>query len=210
MIDAEKLERVNTLIERRRARLADSIDIGGASAAGMVAAHNQCFLRRCLYFAEAGAGTVSAGHGLASLTIARSLIETIASYLDFADQLEALLAAGDSEQLRDFARAAALGTPIEAAEGEAVSSTVRRQIEQTSRVRPGIAEEYDRLCDELNPTVFWTWIYFAQRDGETVRFPSIAQSDADYLQWMVASVQLLGKFETTLGRIEEMVGTAAR
>jgi hypothetical protein len=99
---------------------------------------------------------------------------------------------------------------MEAPAGDAWRSVVRPQIERMDATRPGISEEYDRLCEDLNPSVFWTWIYFAQHDREAgrVRFPSIAQSDADYLQWMVASVQLLSEFEAAVARIEQALAQA--
>lgn len=211
VIAPERLDRVNATVESLRARLVEEIDIAGAAspAAAMVLAHNQCFIRRCLYFAEAGAGAVAAGYGLASLTIARSLIESIASCIDFAAQVETLLRNGDPARLHAFvhttAFASAMSLSMEPQEGDAWRTTVRPQIERMNDCRPGISEEYDRLCEDLNPSVFWTWIYFAQHDREAgrVRFPAIAQTDADYLQWMVASVQLLVEFETAVARIEQ-------
>jgi hypothetical protein len=216
VIAPAKLASVDALIARLRARLVGEVELSGPTTAaigGMVRAHNQCFIRRCLYFAEAGAGAVAAGYGLASLTIARSLIETVASYLDFAAQLEALLGEGDPGRLRDFVHAGAFagGGPTEPGASAAWRTELRHQIEYMDRLRPGTSEEYERLCEELHPSAFRTWIYFARHDKEAgvVRFPAIAQSDADYLQWMVASVQLLAEFEAAVARIEGAMGAGA-
>jgi hypothetical protein len=126
VIAPDKLTRANALVARLRSRLVGEIDLHGPTAAviaGMIRAHNQCFIRRCLYFAEAGVSAVAAGYGLASLAIARSIVETVASYIDFEAQLEALLGEGDPEHLYDFLRTAVFaGMPMQPGAGGGVAN----------------------------------------------------------------------------------------
>lgn len=208
-----EVDRVNAVVTRLREQLVDRIKIqepdSGFRVSNMVRVYNQSFLRRCLHFAEAGALDFRSGYGLAAITMARCIYETVACYLDFANKLEALLATDDLQKIHDFVHNSSFATRAEHLIGIAGTEDVRAtsiltQIDRMKKIRDEIRREYDHLCEFTHPNAFGACQYFGNHDAKTdvVTFSSVGHFPDEDCRWVMVATHLLEHFKEVFDRVE--------
>jgi hypothetical protein len=191
------VQHVNDIVRRLRARRVERIEVPEPGSrfqlSNTIRAYNQAHLRRALMFIEAAHHHVSSGSGLVALTAVRCVFETVANFLDFEGELQALLSEGDLKKIHEFMRNRAHATRLEnlkkaVGTPDVQAKSILTQINKmTKERRPKAREEYDYLCEYAHPNAFGGMLYFAHDDRSTdfITFSDRGQTPEDDLNWVL-------------------------
>jgi hypothetical protein len=196
------IDDVNDAIRNVRALVTDQIkvddrlDIG---LYGMAQCYFQAHVRRALMFLDGGAQAMDAGHGLVTLSCARSLYESVACIHDFSKRLCQMMDKDDVVEAVRFVHQRTYATRFEAKqmnneEYDYTAVSILKQIDALEKLIPGIRRDYDQLSEAVHPNAQGAHAYFEMsRENGIARF-SNAQRNVDLYALFVSSASLLSIF----------------
>jgi hypothetical protein len=203
----EYITAVNVFIDRFRERRVPFLPLAGAvRTANLVRCYIQAHIRRCIEFLEAGHAEFYAGRSLVTYVCARSNLENIAAFCDFAGSLIPLLEAGDHDTILKFIDARAFWTKIPSfiqEYGETLSArSILTQVDKMNKKYPQFRQAYDHLSDFVHPNALGAVVHFTSIDDGIAAFHDLGKAQHHPLGELIASGFLLGYMEIAIGEIE--------
>lgn len=165
---------------------------------GMARALSQSYLFRCTEQAEAAAALCARGSWLSAMTVARSLLETIAAYRHQALKLADVVQTGDLQAIDGVLQAATFPTRhpelLARADDLAVQATnILTQIDALRAHRPSVRQDYDFLSEFAHPNALGNFLFFGKHTeaGDTVLFRPDGWIADESVKWVGAACYTL-------------------
>jgi hypothetical protein len=164
----------------------------------MARALSQSHLHRCVEQTDAAAILCNQHKWLSAITIARGLLETIATYHHLARKIESVVRTGDALAIYDALIAAGFATRdaelIDRAGTDDVQATnILTQIDALTSHRASVRQDYDMLSEHVHPNALGVLLFFGREDTvrNMIEFRTEGWNPDDAFKWVGAAVYTL-------------------
>jgi hypothetical protein len=175
----------------------------------------QVLLYRCVALGSGCAKMWNFGNVLCSVLAARALLETIALTLGFEANLHKRIAERDFGKIDELVTQHTFSTRSKSMLAdlpELEAKNVLNYIDRLEKTMPGIRHHYEILSEWCHPNSIGHYFTFASLDRTTgtVSFSNQKLQGKDLLNAILAVYVMLGLFESSMERLNTLIGVIAR
>ena len=168
----EALDHLDQLVDVLRWRRVAAVSIQDATRfrpTGLARAISKCYLYRCFEQAESAASLCAQYLWLSAMTIARTLLDTIAAYRHQASKVAGVVRTGDVQAIHDTP--ASFTTRLDdlrsiANDPAVLATNILTQVDGLREHRPSVRAEYDYLSEFAHPNALGNFLFFGRRNQE--------------------------------------------